>query len=50
MLDYYRVSARFISALDISRFFARFISFAQIESGWSVAEAVAFKEELTTNL
>jgi hypothetical protein len=32
-VDYYRVNARFISAHDLSRVFARFVSFAPIESG-----------------
>jgi hypothetical protein len=38
-LDYYRVSTRSISALDLSRVFARFISFAQIESGEPATQA-----------
>jgi hypothetical protein len=37
ILDYYRVSARSISALDLSRVFALFISFVPIESSQAAA-------------
>jgi hypothetical protein len=50
MLGYYRVIARSISAVDISRVFTRFISYTPIASVASVAEAIAFREEFTTSL
>jgi hypothetical protein len=52
MLDYYRVSARFISALDLSCVFARFISFRlgrQLASQLA-ASAIALRAELTKSL
>jgi hypothetical protein len=53
MLDNYRVSARSISALDLSRVFARFISCGLGQAAKlskPVASAIALRAELTKSL
>jgi hypothetical protein len=49
ILDYYRISARSISALDLSRVFARFISFGLGQAASKQNLLNVFKEFLLWN-